>query len=79
MFSCFAFQAKSIRMMGVSTEEVDEVLKNEKADLRIAGFDEEEKRLKQRMSDGRHTLLKLPQGNYIFSDFQTLSIPGIQV
>lgn len=79
MFSCFAFQAKSIRMMGVSTEEVDEVLKNEKADLRIAGFDEEEERLKQRMSDGRHTLLKLPQGNYIFSDFQTLSIPGIQV
>ncbi|CAA2993176.1 Hypothetical predicted protein [Olea europaea subsp. europaea] len=72
-------KAKSIRMMGVSTEEVDEVLKNEKADLRIAGFDEEEERLKQRMSDGRHTLLKLPQGNYIFSDFQTLSIPGIQL
>ncbi|KAL2474268.1 wlm [Abeliophyllum distichum] len=72
-------KAKSIRMMGVSTEEVDEVLNNEKADLRIAGFDEEEKRLKQRKSDGRQTLLKLPQGSYIFSDFQTLNIPGIQL
>ncbi|KAL2493581.1 DNA-dependent metalloprotease WSS1-like protein [Forsythia ovata] len=72
-------KAKSIRMMGVSKEEVDEVLNNGKADLRIAGFDEEEKRLKQRKSDGHQTLLKLPQGSYIFSDFQTLNIPGIQL
>ncbi|KAK6142422.1 hypothetical protein DH2020_022770 [Rehmannia glutinosa] len=39
---------KSIRMMGVPKDEVDELLQNVKADLRIAGFDEEEKRLKQR-------------------------------
>lgn len=76
---CFAlFQGKSIRMMGVSENEVDEVLQNAKANLRIAGFDEEEKRLRQRMSHEPHTL-KLPQGPYIFCDFRTLQLPGIEV
>ena len=65
--------------MGVSEHEVDEVLKNAKAELRIAGFDEEEKRLRQRMSNGPHTSLKLPQGKYIFCDFRTLELPGIVV
>lgn len=66
-------------MMGASEDEVDEVLRNAKADLRIAGFDEEEKRLRQRMSHRQHAPLKLPQGNYIFCDFRTLELPGIVV
>lgn len=66
-------------MMGVPKAEVDQVLQNAKADMRIAGFDEEEKRLKQRTLSGPSTTLKLPQGNYIFSEFRTLSIPGLEV
>ncbi|XP_062009342.1 uncharacterized protein LOC133725943 isoform X2 [Rosa rugosa] len=72
-------EGKSIRMMGAFENEVDEVLQNAKANLRIAGFDEEEKRLRQRMSDRPHTSLKLPQGPYIFSDFRTLQLPGIEL
>lgn len=66
-------------MMGVSEHEVDEVLKNAKVDLRIPGFEEEEKRLRQRMFDRPHTPQKLPQGNYIFCDFRTLELSGIVV
>ncbi|RZC46156.1 hypothetical protein C5167_039109 [Papaver somniferum] len=75
-----AFQGKSIRMMGVFENEIEEVSQiGTKAGLRIAGFDEEEKRLRGRMSYRSHTKLKLPQGNYIFCDFRTLEIPGIQL
>ncbi|KAG7034872.1 hypothetical protein SDJN02_01665 [Cucurbita argyrosperma subsp. argyrosperma] len=70
---------KPIRMMGVSKNEVDEVLKNEKKNERIAGFDEEEQRLKQRMSSKRQGLLKLPEGPYVFCEFRTLQIPGIEL
>lgn len=73
------FEGKSIRMMGVSEDEVDEVIKNAKANLRIAGFNEEEKRMRQRMMNKRHASLKLPQGTYIFCDFRTLQIPGIEL
>ena len=66
-------------MLGVSEDEVNKVLQNAKADLRIAGFDEEEKRMRQRMSDRPRGLLKLPQGPYIFCDFRTLQIPGVEV
>lgn len=66
-------------MMGVFEDEVDKVLQNAKVDLRIAGFDEEEKRMRQRMSDRPHALHKLPQGPYIFCDFRTLEIPGVEV
>lgn len=66
-------------MMGVSEDEVDKVLQNEKADLRIAGFDEEEKRLRQRMLDRTNAPLKLPRGQYVFCDFRTLQIPGVEV
>ncbi|KAL8145541.1 hypothetical protein AgCh_003634 [Apium graveolens] len=66
-------------MMGVPKAEVDQVLQNAKADMRIAGFDEEEKRLRQRTLSGPSTTLKLPQGNYIFSEFRTLSIPGLEL
>ncbi|KAH9793491.1 WLM domain-containing protein [Citrus sinensis] len=72
-------EGKSMRMMGVSEDEVDKVLQNEKADLRIAGFDEEEKRLRQRMLDRTNAPLKLPQGQYIFCDFRTLQIPGVEL
>ncbi|XP_059662929.1 uncharacterized protein LOC132308742 [Cornus florida] len=72
-------EGKSIRMMGVPEVEVDEVLQNAKADLRIAGFEQEEKRLKQRMLDRPHTSLKLPHGQYIFCDFRTLHIPGLEL
>lgn len=68
---------KSIRMMGASEVEVDEVIQSTKADLRIAGFDEEEKRIRQRMLDRPQSSLKLPQGTYIFCDFRTLQLPGI--
>ncbi|XP_010270073.1 PREDICTED: uncharacterized protein LOC104606522 [Nelumbo nucifera] len=70
---------KPIRMMGVFEDEVEEVLQNEKVDLRIAGFDEEERRLRQRMIDRPTTSLKLPQGTCIFCDFRTLHIPGIEL
>lgn len=73
------FQGKPIRMMGVSEDEVEKVLQNEKVDLRIVGFDEEEKRLRQRMLDGPRSLPKLPHGPYIFCDFRTLEIPGLEV
>lgn len=43
----FLIQGKPIRMMGVSEDEVNKILQNEKADLRIVGFDEEEKQLRQ--------------------------------
>lgn len=66
-------------MMGVSTNEVEEVLQNAKANLRIAGFEDEEKRLKQRISHGPRFSLKLPQGPYIFCEFRTLEIPGVEV
>ncbi|KAF7140222.1 hypothetical protein RHSIM_Rhsim06G0169800 [Rhododendron simsii] len=73
------FEGKSIRMMGVPEDEVDEILQNAKANLRIAGFEEEEKRMRQRMLDRPHGSLKLPQGQYIFCEFRTLHIPGIEL
>lgn len=66
-------------MMGVPKEEIDQILKNEKMDMRIIGFDEEEKRIRQRMSNGFDTPLKLPSGNYVFGGFKTLDLPGIKV
>jgi len=66
-------------MMGVSTNEVEEVVQNSKADLRIVGFEDEEKRMKQRISHGPHISLKLPQGQYIFCEFRTLQLPGVEV
>ncbi|XP_076904711.1 uncharacterized protein LOC143560257 [Bidens hawaiensis] len=72
-------EGKPIRMMGVPKEEIDQVLKNEKMDMRIIGFDEEEKRNRQRMSNGFDAPLKLPQGNYVFGDFKTLELPGIEL
>lgn len=72
-------QGKSIRMMGVPENEVDEVLQSAKKDLRIAGFDEEEKRMRHRAFYDRNSFVQLPQGTYVFAEFRTLSIPGMEV
>ncbi|XP_061343539.1 uncharacterized protein LOC133289572 [Gastrolobium bilobum] len=72
-------EARSIKMMGVSENEVEEVLHNAKANLRIAGFEYEEKRLKQRISHGPRPSPKLPQGPYIFCEFRTLELPGVEL
>jgi hypothetical protein len=67
-------------MMGVFEDEIEEVSENKKRpDMRIIGFDEEEKRLKQRSSNRTQISFKLPQGPYIFGDFRTLHLPGIEV
>lgn len=65
--------------MGVSSNEVEEVLQNAKKNFRIAGFEDEEKRMKQRTSHGSRFSLKLPQGPYIFCEFRTLEMPGVEV
>ncbi|GAB4859382.1 hypothetical protein Ancab_010845 [Ancistrocladus abbreviatus] len=72
-------EGKSIRMMGVSENEVEEVQKGAKASLRIAGFEEEEKRMRMRMSNRPRASLKLPQGPYVFCEFRTLELPGIEL
>lgn len=72
-------QGKDIRLMGATKDEVDEIIKNEKANSRIAGFEEEERRLRQRMSAGPLYPLKLPQGTYVFCEFRTLELPGVKV
>ncbi|OIS97187.1 PREDICTED: uncharacterized protein LOC109234488 isoform X1 [Nicotiana attenuata] len=72
-------EGKSIRMLGVPKDEVDDILQSAKADLRIVGFDEEEERLKQRISNGLQSSLKLPQGPYVFCDFRTLHLPGVEL
>ncbi|KAG7543458.1 PUB-like domain superfamily [Arabidopsis thaliana x Arabidopsis arenosa] len=71
-------QDKTIRMMGVSEEEVDGVLKEAVPDMRIIGFEEEEKRLRQKKYVSSASI-KLPQGPYIFCDFRTLQLPGIEL
>lgn len=72
------FQGKPIRMMGVPEVEVDEVLEIAKKDLRIAGFDEEERRSRW-MLDRPSGPIQLPQGAYIFCEFRTLQLPGVEV
>uniref|UniRef100_A0A0E0LWI5 WLM domain-containing protein n=1 Tax=Oryza punctata TaxID=4537 RepID=A0A0E0LWI5_ORYPU len=71
---------KPIRMMGVFDGEIEEVSDNgNRPDLRIIGFEEEEQRLRQRTSGRPQVSLKLPQGQYIFCDFRTLHLPGIEL
>lgn len=72
-------EGKPVRMMGVYEHEINQLLKDAKANLRIAGFEDEEKRMKQRISRGPQASLKLPQGPYIFCDFRPLELPGIQL
>ncbi|XP_020157526.1 uncharacterized protein [Aegilops tauschii subsp. strangulata] len=73
-------EGKPIRMMGVFEDEIEEVSDNGKrSDLRIIGFEEEEQRLRQRSSGRPRVSLKLPQGQYIFCDFRTLHLPGVEL
>ncbi|KAK9151505.1 hypothetical protein Syun_009814 [Stephania yunnanensis] len=73
-------EGKPIRMMGVFEGEVEVVSWNgTKADQRILGFDEEEKRLQQRTLRGSQRTIQLPRGAYVFCDFRTLHIPGIEL
>lgn len=71
-------EGKPITMMGVPEVEVDEVLEIAKKDLRIAGFDEEERRAR-RMLDRPSRSIQLPQGAYIFCEFRTLQLPGVEL
>ncbi|KAK8674262.1 hypothetical protein V6N13_112556 [Hibiscus sabdariffa] len=74
------FMGKSVRMMGSPEDEVDQVIQYSKADQRIIGFSEEEKRLRQRMLDGPSRVpIRLPQGPYVFCDFRTLRLPGVEL
>ncbi|XP_039030065.1 uncharacterized protein LOC120164388 isoform X2 [Hibiscus syriacus] len=74
------FMGKTVRMMGAPEYEVDRVNQYSKEDQRIIGFSEEERRLRQRMLDGpSRVLIKLPQGPYIFCDFRTLQLPGVEL
>ncbi|KAG0466825.1 hypothetical protein HPP92_018405 [Vanilla planifolia] len=69
-------KGKPIRMMGVFSDEINEVSQNNtKHGLRIAGFDEEDRRLRQ-LSTYKPQVLKLPQGSYIFVIFARLSFQG---
>ncbi|XP_020673300.1 uncharacterized protein LOC110092934 [Dendrobium catenatum] len=73
-------KGKPVRMMGVFDDEIKEVSQNNtRADLRIAGFEEEDNRLRQLSSYKPSASLKLPQGPYIFCDFHTLELPGIKL
>ncbi|CAH9060506.1 unnamed protein product [Cuscuta europaea] len=72
-------EGKSLRMLGVPKDEVDEVIKRANEDLRIVGFEEEEQRLRQRSAYRVQTSLKVPQGHYIFCDFRTLHLPGVEL
>ncbi|XP_031492885.1 uncharacterized protein LOC116259288 isoform X2 [Nymphaea colorata] len=72
-------ERKPVRMMGIFSNEIEEVSDNgTRLDLRIAGFAEEDNRLRQRMAEGP-PVAKLPKGTYIFCDFHTLQIPGIEL
>uniref|UniRef100_A0A7N0TIP2 WLM domain-containing protein n=2 Tax=Kalanchoe fedtschenkoi TaxID=63787 RepID=A0A7N0TIP2_KALFE len=75
----FLEEGKAIRMMGATKDELDEIIKNEKANLRIAGFDEEERRSRQRTLARTQIPLKLPQGIYVFCEFRTLDLPGVEL
>lgn len=64
-------------MMGVTEEEVSGVQKDAMPDMRILGFEDEERRL--RLKKFSSTSIKLPQGPYIFCGFRTLQLPGVEV
>ncbi|KAJ4902136.1 WLM [Raphanus sativus] len=70
-------EGKTIRMMGVTEEEFNGVQKDAMPDMRILGFEDEERRL--RLKKFSSTSIKLPQGPYIFCAFRTLQLPGIEL
>ncbi|KAF8116112.1 hypothetical protein N665_0021s0003 [Sinapis alba] len=68
---------KTIRMMGVTEEEANEVQKDAMPDMRILGFEDEERRLRKKKFS--IPSIKLPRGPYIFCDFRTLQLPSIEL
>ena len=67
--------------MGALAGEIEQVSQEaiHKYERGIIGFDEEDKRAKQRAIFRANKIIQLPKGNYIFCDFKTLELPGIQV
>ncbi|KAJ0234419.1 Zinc metalloproteinase-like protein [Hirschfeldia incana] len=72
-------EGKTIRMMGVTEEEVNGVQKDAMPDMRILGFEDEERRLRLKKKFSSTSMIKLPQGPYIFCAFRTLQLPGIEL
>ncbi|KAL0742265.1 hypothetical protein Bca4012_083778 [Brassica carinata] len=70
-------EGKTIRMMVVTEEEVNGVQKDAIPDMRILGFEDEERRLRQKKFS--RTSIKLPQGPYIFCAFRTLQLSVIEL
>ncbi|BBN11846.1 DNA-dependent metalloprotease WSS1 [Marchantia polymorpha subsp. ruderalis] len=66
-----------VRMMGSSTAEVASVSHDSGKD-RVRGFDQEEELARQRSSYDSSSN-PLPKGNYIFCEFRTLTLPGIEL
>ncbi|CAN7058442.1 hypothetical protein IGI04_014670 [Brassica rapa subsp. trilocularis] len=71
-------EGKTIRMMGVTEEEVNGVQKDAMPDMRILGFEDEERR-RLKLKKLSSTSIKLPQGPYIFCGFRTLQLPGVEL
>ncbi|KAL3679840.1 hypothetical protein R1sor_022796 [Riccia sorocarpa] len=67
-----------VRMMGSSAAEVATVSQNSSRDTRVRGFAEEEE-LARRRAYSASSSSSLPKGNYIFCDFRTLSLPGVEL
>ncbi|XP_078439372.1 zinc metalloproteinase-like protein [Wolffia australiana] len=73
-------KGKPIRMLGVFEHEIEEISQSRsKSDSRIRGFEEEEERLRHRLLTAAQPSLKLPQGPYIFCEFRTLTVPGMEL
>lgn len=68
-------------MMGALPEEITEVSlpSTKRVEDRILGFAEEDYRAKQRATLGKGHSRQLPQGPYVFSQFQTLQLPNVEV
>jgi hypothetical protein len=77
----FVHQGQVIRMMGALPEEITEVSlpSTKRVEDRILGFAEEDYRAKQRATLGAGHSRQLPQGPYVFSQFQTLQLPNVEV
>ncbi|KAL2631663.1 hypothetical protein R1flu_016349 [Riccia fluitans] len=67
-----------VRLMGSSAAEVATVSQGSSRDTRVRGFAEEEE-LARRRAYSASSSSSLPKGDYIFCDFRTLSLPGVEL
>jgi hypothetical protein len=67
--------------MGALPEELEQVSQEaiQKYERGVIGFDDEDRRAKHRAVYGVNKVIQLPKGKYIFCEFKTLELPGIQV